>query len=328
MPASDPRKSRSMTAQDIPFILRNVKRPRISDQALYEALKPAFPYLADSTYLGEGADFHGSNINLQRSLISSGIHPATALRSIGPSSDDFVSISICVKGYSKISLNGIGNVTVSPSTAVMTIATDWSLESSPYAGLLLRLPKHELFRNLSMVLDEDTRQPELLELDLTIDSSDSILRALKGLESLSHDALAGNSLYDDVLIDLVTLWIAKWIKRARISQTQPNSRMTEITEKAMELIRQDLYSNATINDIARVLGISERYLQLSFRSIVGESPKQWILSERLRRARDELSRYSISELAERYGFSSPSHFSIAFKRRFGAPPKHFKNKIV
>jgi AraC-like DNA-binding protein len=317
-----------MTAQDVPFILRNVKRPRISDEALYQALKPAFPSLVDSTYLGEGSDFHGSNIRLQRSLISSGIHPATALRSAGASSDDFLSTSICVKGFSKISFRGIGTVTVSPSTAIITSASDWSLESSAYAGLLLRVPKSELFRNLAMVMDEDIRQFELLQLDFTVDGSDSIISALKGLESLMHDALLGSSLYDDALLDLITLWIAKWMTRTRVSHTQPRPRMNQVVEKAMELIRQDLYSNATIGDIARVLGISERYLQLSFRSIVGASPKQWTLSERLKSARNELNRYSISELAERYGFSSPSHFSIAFKRKFGASPKHFRNRIV
>ncbi|GAA4337302.1 helix-turn-helix domain-containing protein [Pigmentiphaga soli] len=80
----------------------------------------------------------------------------------------------------------------------------------------------------------------------------------------------------------------------------------------------------SLETIARHHGISVRLLHHLFRQ-KGESPSNWIWNRRLQKcyelitARQEMHR-SITEIAYSVGFSSSSHFSHAFKGKFGIRP--------
>ena len=80
----------------------------------------------------------------------------------------------------------------------------------------------------------------------------------------------------------------------------------------------------SLEAIARHHNISVRLLHHLFRQ-EGESPAEWIWSRRLQKCHDlirspqEMHR-SITDIAYSLGFSSSSHFSNAFKARFGMRP--------
>lgn len=76
--------------------------------------------------------------------------------------------------------------------------------------------------------------------------------------------------------------------------------------------------------IARSNGISLRYLHALFR-LEGQSVSNWIWTRRIELGHDMLLRSdhnarSLTEIAYRVGFSSSSHFSTMFRRRFGIRP--------
>ena len=82
--------------------------------------------------------------------------------------------------------------------------------------------------------------------------------------------------------------------------------------------------NLTLEAIAKANAISLRYLHALFR-LDGTSVSSWIWNRRLERSFDMLSRsdnqaLSLSEIAYRVGFSSSSHFSTMFRRKFGMRP--------
>ncbi|WEZ86045.1 helix-turn-helix transcriptional regulator (plasmid) [Rhizobium sp. 32-5/1] len=58
----------------------------------------------------------------------------------------------------------------------------------------------------------------------------------------------------------------------------------------------------------------------------GEDPYTYVAEHRLQRAADLLraSNLSATEVALECGFASSSHFTVAFKRAFGASPTEFR----
>ncbi|AYD03708.1 AraC family transcriptional regulator (plasmid) [Neorhizobium sp. NCHU2750] len=82
--------------------------------------------------------------------------------------------------------------------------------------------------------------------------------------------------------------------------------------------------------VARVEGISERYLQKLFEQN-GESFTHYLRERRLQRARTALVtsaeiRLPVADVAYSCGFSDAANFNRVFKERFGLPPGAFRNR--
>lgn len=88
------------------------------------------------------------------------------------------------------------------------------------------------------------------------------------------------------------------------------------------LIDERLGDRLTLVDLANHAGLSVHELLVAFRASFGTTPAQYILSQRLARARWLLlhTDQDISDVAMATGFSSHSHFSAAFRRREGVSP--------
>lgn len=86
----------------------------------------------------------------------------------------------------------------------------------------------------------------------------------------------------------------------------------------------------TAGKIARVEGISERYLQKLFEQN-GESFSHYLRERRLQRARAALVasadiRLPVGDVAYSCGFGDAANFNRMFKERFGLPPGAFRNR--
>jgi AraC-like DNA-binding protein len=80
--------------------------------------------------------------------------------------------------------------------------------------------------------------------------------------------------------------------------------------------------------VAAKVGLSPRYVQGLLQD-TGTSFSERVLELRLQKARAMLmerrnDRLKVSEVAHACGFSDISYFNQAFRRRFGAPPSHFR----
>ncbi len=105
--------------------------------------------------------------------------------------------------------------------------------------------------------------------------------------------------------------------------------------KCEHLLRIKQFIRSNLHDerlapawIAQSLGISTRYLHMLFEN-EGVSVSRHILAMRLQSCRQSLDdpsfqRYSIADIAYRFGFKDPAHFSRAFKRAFGDSPARYR----
>ncbi|GAA5525386.1 HTH-type transcriptional regulator CdhR [Microbulbifer aestuariivivens] len=100
--------------------------------------------------------------------------------------------------------------------------------------------------------------------------------------------------------------------------------------EAQALMRNNLTEPLTTAEIAGYLGISCKKLERIFKRFVGQLPARFYIGLRLCLARDLLhhSGLSIEEIGKRSGFSSPSHFSRAFRNHFGCTPRSERQQFA
>lgn len=87
----------------------------------------------------------------------------------------------------------------------------------------------------------------------------------------------------------------------------------------------------SLDDLASCSGVSKFNLCREFRNHTRLPPFQWLWRFRILLARELLSlpiSWNIQEIAFRSGFSSPAHFSRAFKRVYGVSPGAYRRHVL
>ncbi len=99
-------------------------------------------------------------------------------------------------------------------------------------------------------------------------------------------------------------------------------------QQAVGLMEVQFASKLTLEQLARVSGLSAFHFSRLFQRIMGSSPHQYLLRCRLRHAHALLSAggkgRSLAELAAECGFADQAHFTRHFRRAYGLSPGKFK----
>jgi len=92
---------------------------------------------------------------------------------------------------------------------------------------------------------------------------------------------------------------------------------------AVEYIQEQLDTDLTVFGIAHAVGLSPNHFTKLFKESTGQSPYQYVVEARVRKAKELLTtgKFTISEVAHHVGFVDQSHLTRHFKRVFGVPPK-------
>ena len=105
------------------------------------------------------------------------------------------------------------------------------------------------------------------------------------------------------------------------------ARLNEAARRRVEdYIHTHLDRRITLDELARLSALSTHQLLIAFRHAFGMTPIQYVLAQRLlrvcRRLRDSAD--DIATIALENGFSSHSHLSAVFKKRYGLTPRAFR----
>jgi len=94
-----------------------------------------------------------------------------------------------------------------------------------------------------------------------------------------------------------------------------------------ELINTNLESPPSISEIAKIVGLNEYKLKGGFKEIFGMTIFGYVREERLSLAYQYLvdTEKSIASISDQLGYSSPQHFSNAFKKKFQETPLSERN---
>ncbi|MEO5757844.1 MAG: AraC family transcriptional regulator, partial [Mesorhizobium sp.] len=99
-------------------------------------------------------------------------------------------------------------------------------------------------------------------------------------------------------------------------------------KRAVAMIESLSDGRPTLADLANEVGVSRFHFCRAFKQSTGMTPRAFIARHRLAQSADMLrsTNLSATEIALECGFASSSHFTIAFKRAFGACPTEFRRR--
>ncbi len=94
--------------------------------------------------------------------------------------------------------------------------------------------------------------------------------------------------------------------------------------EVVRLMEANIEEPLSLDELARLVHLSQRHLQRMFKVYLNVSPTHYYLTLRLKRARDLLrtTDASIARVTSVCGFHSPCHFSKAYRAQFGHAPSY------
>ncbi|MBE9207657.1 response regulator transcription factor [Nostoc sp. LEGE 06077] len=92
-------------------------------------------------------------------------------------------------------------------------------------------------------------------------------------------------------------------------------------------IQENLNQELSLETLATQVGMKSDYFARLFKLSTGKSVHQYIIQQRVERARHLLraSSLTIADIALECGFANPSHLALHFKRIVGVAPKQFRH---
>jgi len=139
-------------------------------------------------------------------------------------------------------------------------------------------------------------------------------------------------LFDKIIVDKVTL---EELELKAIMKTLFKKYTNTNLQKEKDVIVQlKTFISKQCNDslstevLAKYIGYDKSYLIRFFKNEVGLTPQQYILNEKVNKAKDALTYLklrSLSTIAVDAGFFDQSHMNRNFKGLFGTSPKNYKN---
>ncbi len=96
-------------------------------------------------------------------------------------------------------------------------------------------------------------------------------------------------------------------------------------KNAKEHLLKNVDAPPSMKELAKVAGLNEHQLKAGFKEIYGNSIFAFLLDHKLDHARVLLDKmkYQVNEVAFQTGYTNPSHFIAAFKKKFGVTPKKY-----
>lgn len=106
----------------------------------------------------------------------------------------------------------------------------------------------------------------------------------------------------------------------------PSILRSKIQPAEDEIIARYTDSELSVSYLADICGISVAYLRRIFNQVYSMSPKDYISSLRIDRAKAllENTSLSVSEIAAMSGYSDPCYFSREFKKKTGIAPSEYR----
>ncbi|MGE8552377.1 MAG: AraC family transcriptional regulator [Chryseobacterium jejuense] len=122
----------------------------------------------------------------------------------------------------------------------------------------------------------------------------------------------------------------------RLMQTQARSMVERNIVKnksrigfVVDYIKRNLHQKLSIESIAKLAYVSKSNFFKMFKDELGTSPNDFILQERISKAKELLAtQNSIKETAYQTGFSDTNYFTRVFKQLEGVTPKSYQNRVI
>ena len=129
------------------------------------------------------------------------------------------------------------------------------------------------------------------------------------------------------VLELIMLQLAQLPEADNSPRQTPVLRSADIERihHAKEILRRNLIKSPSLLELARQVGLNDCTLKQGFRQVLGTTAFGYLRDCRMEQARQLLTagQMSVKEVAHAVGYASPTSFSAAFRRKFGANPNSY-----
>ncbi|MEO0374812.1 MAG: AraC family transcriptional regulator [Cyanobacteria bacterium P01_A01_bin.17] len=153
--------------------------------------------------------------------------------------------------------------------------------------------------------------------------------ALTMRSTLSAEAL--DHLYLDSLINVLVIHLLKTYTGCQLTTPAPlKTASKQWLNKVIDYIDESLDQDLRLIKLAEVANMSESSFCHQFKAQMGTSPHQYVIRQRIKRAKLLLLNrdLSIVEIAYRCGFNSQSHLTIYFRQHTGMTPNAYRTTHI
>jgi len=124
---------------------------------------------------------------------------------------------------------------------------------------------------------------------------------------------------------LRSMLIELLLELIRAMADRSTSRQTSKVAPALQAMRDNPTRNWTVAQLAALCGYHPSYFASLFAELEGMSPKQYIISERIKLAKQALLKGEpIESISQQLGYTSIHYFSNNFKKETGLSPSEFR----
>ena len=103
----------------------------------------------------------------------------------------------------------------------------------------------------------------------------------------------------------------------------------EKIQKAKSILIERMTEPPSLSELSDMINLSLAHLKEGFKHIYGETVYAYLLNYKMEFARRLLAtkKYNIAEVSFEVGYSTPSHFIAAFKKKYGVTPKRYMSSL-
>jgi AraC family transcriptional regulator len=132
----------------------------------------------------------------------------------------------------------------------------------------------------------------------------------------------GESLANALAVYLLRRYAARRITPQVFKGGLPGYRL----KRVLDYIADNLDENIGLSQLAAIAGMSPHYFSALFKRSTGRAPHQYVLLQRIERAKQQLRdpKHSIIDAGLEAGFQNPSHFARVFRKVVGTTPSSFR----
>jgi AraC family transcriptional regulator len=150
--------------------------------------------------------------------------------------------------------------------------------------------------------------------------------AMLFLAELQSGGIMGRLYIESLTQALIIHLLRHYSEVAQIFTLEKRSLTSNQLQQVIDYIHTHLDRNLSLVEVAGTINISPTYFASLFKRATGTSPHQYVIQQRVERAKLMLSKtdLAIADIALQVGFSSQSHLTQQFKRLTGVTPKQVR----
>lgn len=147
---------------------------------------------------------------------------------------------------------------------------------------------------------------------------------------LNEGSPAGRLFGDSLATALAIYLLHRYAAHRRTPGTYKGGLPGFRLRRVLDFVGDNLAEDLSLQQLADIAGMSPHYFAELFKQSTGSPPHQYVLSQRIERAKERLAasgRGAVTEIGLEVGFQNPSHFARIFQKFVGVSPSRFRSGV-